>query len=964
MNLKNSLIFQTAVQICIMFLVGGTGFTQTGTPFIHNYSRSEYQAGRQNWMIGQAPDGRIYFANNDGLLEFDGVNWQVYSLPNGTVVRSILPTEDGRIFIGGYNEFGVFVRDKRGNLTYRSFKPILPDDERNFDELWRIHLTPDGVIFQAYDRLYIYKDGKIEKVPAPGKFHFSWYVNGQLIVVDLENGLMRYAMGKFFPMPGTQQITGKEIGAILPYKDNLLIATASEGVYVYDGNELKEWDNPAAGFIKQGRIYSAVELDNSRYAFGTVLNGLVICSNDGSSIEQISRKDGLQNNTILSIYVDLSGNLWLGTDNGIDYVEINSPLRKLSYPEGLSAGYAALVYKDTLYLGTNQGVYRKAMNEAPGLPENKEFRFIPKTEGQVWTIDTLGGQLIFGIHTGVWKLAGDKAVQISNIPGGWTFRAIPDKRNEWIGGTYSGLTRITLLKNGRFEVIPITGFQESSRMIELENDGSVWMSHGFKGVYHIFLNQSYDTVKRVDFYNEANGFSTSTGINVCRVAGQILFTTRTGLYRYEPVSNTFIKSEWIPPLTDREKLSLVREDTEGNIWFVAAGVPGVLRLLEDGTYREVAIPFRQLYGKLIGGFEFIYPASQDNIIFGANDGFILYNPNIQKNYRLPFQAFIHSVTLLDPDSVIFGGHFSDSVQTPDLPWKYNSIRFSFAANSYENPENILYSTWLEGYEDEWTPWDNHNTREFTNLTEGQYTFQVKARTIFDSESEPVSYQFSIAPPFHRTIWAYIVYILFGLFLVLLILYFIRKKIERSKQREAEQQKEKFKEREERLKREALEAEKEIIRLRNEKLRKEMIMKDKELANSTMETIQKNKLLNKIKTELRKIQGKARNQEVKEAISSLIRKINREVDTEKQWEVFETHFESVHEAFLTRIKEAYPDLSPRELKLCAYLRMNISSKEIAALMNISTRGVEISRDRLRKKLGLSRDQNLTEFILTF
>ena len=195
-------------------------------------------------------------------------------------------------------------------------------------------------------------------------------------------------------------------------------------------------------------------------------------------------------------------------------------------------------------------------------------------------------------------------------------------------------------------------------------------------------------------------------------------------------------------------------------------------------------------------------------------------------------------------------------------------------------------------------------------------------------------------------------------------YLFKRKIVRSKREEEKRQQKIFREKEEKLERETLEAEKEIIRLRNEKLREQMVMKDKELANSTLDMIHKNKLLTKIKNDLKKISSPTMDEESKNNIHSLSKKINKELDTEKQWEVFETHFENVHEAFLKRLKIRYPDLSPRELKLCAYLRMNISSKEIAVLMNISTRGVEISRYRLRKKFALNRNDNLTDFILSF
>jgi DNA-binding CsgD family transcriptional regulator len=193
---------------------------------------------------------------------------------------------------------------------------------------------------------------------------------------------------------------------------------------------------------------------------------------------------------------------------------------------------------------------------------------------------------------------------------------------------------------------------------------------------------------------------------------------------------------------------------------------------------------------------------------------------------------------------------------------------------------------------------------------------------------------------------------------------IKKRFERAKLRHQKEQQEEFRKKEEILQRETLEAEKEVIRLRNEKLREEMKQKDKELANSTIQTLHKNEMLITLRDELKKLAALVSDEGHTHLVSHLVRKINKEIDNENQWKIFEIQFEKVHEEFLNRLKSSYPSLSPRELKLCAYLRMNISSKEISVLMNISTRGVEISRYRLRKKLNLSRETNLTEFILSF
>jgi len=98
--------------------------------------------------------------------------------------------------------------------------------------------------------------------------------------------------------------------------------------------------------------------------------------------------------------------------------------------------------------------------------------------------------------------------------------------------------------------------------------------------------------------------------------------------------------------------------------------------------------------------------------------------------------------------------------------------------------------------------------------------------------------------------------------------------------------------------------------------------------------------------------------------TLLKKVNKELKNEKHQELFDSYFDEVHQDFITRLKDDYQNLSPKELRLCAYLRMNLSTKEIAPLMNVSVRGVEISRYRLRKKLGLDHDTNLADFILSY
>lgn len=159
------------------------------------------------------------------------------------------------------------------------------------------------------------------------------------------------------------------------------------------------------------------------------------------------------------------------------------------------------------------------------------------------------------------------------------------------------------------------------------------------------------------------------------------------------------------------------------------------------------------------------------------------------------------------------------------------------------------------------------------------------------------------------------------------------------------------------------SEKEIIRLQNEKLENEIAHKNAELASSAMNLVQKKEFILKLKTELLQLQRSGKAAEEMPELKKILKVLGDEEKLNDEWEQFSHHFNQVHSDFITVLKEKYPSLKPHELKLCAYLRMNLSTKEIALLMSISVRGVEISRYRVRKKLELPTETNLVAFLFT-
>jgi len=956
----------------VFFGLGYSQIKNIGIPYIRNFLKSDYKAGTQNWAVSQDQKGFMYFANNDGLLVFDGVVWHLYKMPNSSITRSVYIGDNGNIYVGAYNDLGKMVFRLNGKLEFESLKKYIPAEYQNFDDIWNITSFEGKIVFQSYNSAFIFEnDTSVTVIKAPFRFQNSYKVSEKLYFNDIENGLYELVKDKLVPLPGCQSIKGEEIWSVLPFAggSELLISTLTKGVFIYNGKQLIAWNAPINDYLKKNQIFSAILIQDHYYVFGTIQDGVIITDEHGAIVQHINREKGLQNNTVLKVFADRSGDLWLGLDNGIDFININSPVTFLKQSDGIGAGYTSIIHRGKLYLGTNQGLFVKDWD---GGDQTSGLKIIPNTSGQVWYLGVHDGVLICGHNKGTFVIEGETARQISKIPGGWKYHILKRFPNFLIGGTYSGLILFKKEKNTWSFVGKIKGFDESFRVFEEDNDGNIWMSHGFKGIYKITFGNSLDSVKSFRYYTVRDGLPTNYNLNVFKIKEKIIFTTNDGIYQFNSQNERFEKSVYfnqlLSPVTD---FSYIKEDKNGNLWYIAwrqsITKAGVFRLQENGSYQHISSPFILLNNKFINGFESIYPFSDDHILFGTEDGFAHYSPFTHFHTNPEFSTFITKATALNIDSTFFYGNFhqfSNGESPKKYTFKYakNAFKFYYASPNFDSQSSVEYSFKLSGLNNDWSAWSSTPSIAFALLPEGDYDFSVKARNSLGVESKTDELSFSVSPPWYKSYWAITCYaFLFVIFTIFSIWLFI-KRVEISRRKERLKHLRAYRQKEHDFIQQASIAEKKIIKLKNEKLKSEMIHRDKELANQTMDLIRKNKFLAKIKEELEKTKKSSNDALLKEKISSLINKIDRDVDHSKQWEVFETAFDDVHEDFLNRLKLRYPALTPKELKLCAYLRMNISTKEIAPLMNISIRGVEICRYRVRKKLNIDRDTNLTSLII--
>lgn len=930
-----------------------------GQLHVRNYSRKTYGGGTQNWDISQDSSGRLYFANNDGLLTYDGTYWELYPLPKRTVVRSVWAAPDGRIFIGGQGELGYFQADQKGQLSYHSLCALIPEQYGNFEDVWDIVPFGDKVYFRTNKLLFCLFNDSMEALVSNQPLQYLGKANNQLFLQKGDGSLSQFRESDFVPLVSPFEKEKMLITAILPWKaDTLLFCTLKNGIYASSRDQVFPWKSTYDASFKTSRIYTACTLGEGHLAIGTTLSGLFILDSLRRIEHHLFKENGLQNNTVLTLSADHQGNLWSGLDNGISWIHIQSAFSRIS-PNGAleGTGYTAIAFENRLYFGTNTGLYCIPRQSYYPPTMKTEFAKVANGDGQVWGLNQIGGHLLAGLHEGAYEVKGYNANPVASLQGVWKFIELTPELA--LAGHYNGLALFkksagTWKFDGQLE-----GLEESCRIITKDDEGRIWMSHPYRGVYQLLVNAEEKKVSYF-FYDESKGLPSKQNNYVFSLAGKAFVATEKGVYRYQESVDKFLPDPHFHELLGSETwVKYLNQDDNGNIWYSTESETGILMVDDLALDKKVKrMPIPELTNRLVGGFEFMLPLDKHNIFIATEEGFLLFNPSRYHQSPPPGLNF-HSVRLQQNDSLLYGGWQSPEAEITTLSARHNALVFTWSANDFADGNYMDYAFHLEGLEDGWSDWAGATSTVFNNLPPGEYTFQVKARNKHHIESPVASWSFEILAPWYASTWAYTIYSLLVIGGLVYLLYTQQRKFEKEKaQLESTHQK-----REAQHLERAQQSEAVIETLRNEKLQAEISHKNKELATTTMHLVQKSELMNNLRKTLQKISSKKElDHHARTEIDRLVRIIDRDANLDEEWNRFSRNFDEVHSDFLQRIREKQPQLSPNDYKLCAYLRMNLSTKEIASLLNLSVRGVEASRYRLRKRLGLPTGENLIDFLL--
>lgn len=862
-----------------------------------SFTPADYQNAGKIWDIDSAPNGIAYLAADRGLLEFDGRKWRRFRGSDG-FIRSVLVMSDSLLYTGSDLDFGRWIRDDAGGWHYTSLYPFRDELAGLAEEFWGVHEQNGYLYFVSASNLYVYRNQNLTKIAAPSRFSGSVFFEDTLWIADEVQGLMRvseFALQPFapFPEPGPQELTG-----LYRQGEALMVVTRKSGLLRYEDGAMQADNSPLARELNAAAVFSFEPLGQDFHAFGTVQRGVFIVNATGRLVHHINRNKGLPNNTVLSLHFSPFGKLWSGLDFGLTTLDLRSSRTFIyDYRGDFGTGYSALLQHDTFYLGTNQGLYYVPWQQLDNSSAFFDFRQVPGSDGQVWSIHEIGDEVFVAHDRGLFVYRDRRLRLIGEARGTWT--VIPFG-SYLLAGTYNGIS-VFEKQQGEWRLLRqmelIVG--SASQLIP-ESPNLLWVNIPNFGFVRARLDENLFPVERT-FFPVAD----FEGDDAFLVYENDSLSVISSLYRYHFDAD----SEAFGPKQPQYHHHLPDEVLPGIFSPIA---------LNDGWH--------------------FFPVSNG---FALQDLNRAYDPE-QLNRQLRLQR-----------AKLFS---NDALQAWQpgiiLPKNMNNLRLDFVIPN----ETDFWYQYRSGPAAEWSSPSQNAGIELIGLRSGQHELQVRA--LFGGEViAEKNITFRVAAPWYFSWYAFLVYALLIFGGWSLLKRWHREILLEQKKALVQRQQKDFKDQAARHRQQVMLLEQERLQEELDKLEKALKNKTLELANRAKKSQDKNRILREARDKMQALEAtsqvsKIRIQDVSKLIDSCI---------ELEDNTFEIQMSELHQEFFRKMKELYPELSGNDLRLCAYVKLGFSAKEIAEMLHIQPSSVYISRSRLRKKLNLETDEDLYGFL---
>ncbi|MBI5541611.1 MAG: hypothetical protein HY951_16240 [Bacteroidia bacterium] len=785
-KVKNFYLKLTKICLVIVLLLVNVFLSaqenEMGIPFAQNFPPKSYGYESQNFSITEDKEGILYVGNLSGILEYDGNSWRMIpqnGLPN------LASDINGRVYIGGYNSFGYLNRNKQNKNEFISLLNKIPLKNRNIGQISKILTQNQNVLFVAGSRLYLWDNISLKMIDSSAVEINIFKVNNKILISRQPGGIYRYDNLKMQKIEGSEVFSSKSVLGILAYNKDLLIKTTERGFKILSlkGN-IQPFVTDIDSFIELNVFTCAIPVLDGFYAVGTIRGGFVVIDKNGKYITGLNEKNGLFNDYVHDMYIDSRNNLWLSLNNGICRTEVPSAFTYFNRNTGVHGGISSICrFKGKIYIATSQGVYYLKTHIDDNFNKinfaSEKFisvknlnsdcnRFFPMEEG-----------LLVSATDGIYLINDDIAKKISE---GQLEAIVRSKKYPEIIylGKANGLSALSF-KNGKWsELGKLAKLNDQVRTIAEEVDGSLWLGTDYYGTFKVNLTNGWSNTASFVSYKEGHGLPKDYNwLDVYSTSMGTLFSTQRGIYRYNKETDRFYLdtligfdfkngNRWVFPVT---------EDANKNLW-LSTGVEGVYSketalAYYNGfgrKYTLVTIPFKKIKDFTI---ESIFPDNNNVVWFGSFDGLIRFDTKYYNNDTSAMHTLLRQITIGTDSLVDFGssslvGINNDTI-IPKFNYRYNHIVFQFSAPFYESPEDIYYQYYLENFDKDWSEWEKSHIKEYTNLSEGEYVFHVRAKNIYNNVSKEASYHFVIMPPLWRTWYAMLIYVvLLASFIIMLL----------------------------------------------------------------------------------------------------------------------------------------------------------------------------------------------------
>ena len=782
------------------------GFSQTypeqGAPYIKNYTAKEINGwGSEFFCLVQDNRGMVYVGNAAGVIEFNGKEWRYIENSNSSIVREMAVDSLGRVYVGASNDFGFLQPDSIGNMKYVSLAQSVIEQGINFNDIWCVFATSQGVYFCANKYVFRYINKKVSVIPVDFKVQDAYLLNDQLYLPTLSG---TYKLQDTLLVSVSEKVSF----CLTPFKGEQVLTINNKwqlAILNISTSEINLFESPVQQILKEERPFQIARIDENRFLVATLSDKIIILSNDGDIIQLIDKQSGLLNGAIYKVCVDSDKNLWVCMSNGVAKIDINYPVLKFSEKQNVTSNvYASCFFKGLRYIGTPDGIYYLPPFDLSKLDDCNKFVRMDINVTECWQFQVYKGQLYALCSDGLWAISGIKAKRIYGIDAPEKARCLgmpPRFPDVFLLGLRGKLLALKLApdKNGDLaKVVDQYEFPDITRKISKitsDRDGNLWLNTDYYGVYFLrFLDENFKKYQ-LTLLGENNGIIPPDHTKAFTVNNNIVLSTGEGVFQPQ-----FPASITAPDSLIKFSYSTLFGDT----------IYGVYTKITPLNQQKYLIAGDRIYFATLGGgkdaFDFrgfnrlsfsvaSLSLGADSIIsLCSEDGLYNYNLNDDtRDYKKPFNTIISKV-VVDNDSILFGGCFyrwGDSTKIPSLDQtadfvpsidhKYNSVTFHYAALFYEDTDATEYQYQLVGFDKRWSNWSTENKAGYTNLPSGKYTFKVRAQNTYLAVSNTAEYRFSITAPWYMAWWAYLIYIV----LFVSFIYFVVKIYTRRLQRQKE-----------------------------------------------------------------------------------------------------------------------------------------------------------------------------------